>query len=465
MDVSQLMLTESQYICDECITKLRDASVFKKQILDVEEILLKRFTNLDKDENIALKIDDSCGELDNVTEECGEQTNESTFFIDQGDINDDDGQIFVIKLEPKEESLACPKPTVKRPLNLCNKSEARVRPLRKLTKSKRTRPKKVPDISQTQIDVRENSLKLVQNSTLCLFKSRKTRFGCFFCGESFLTIAELKEHTKLHSNTKVLKLRFNSLRGLSYKNVEITDLSCKICSQSCTDLEDLKSHLITHNIEFRGDSHLLIPYKLEDSLKCTICEQNFNTFTRLSIHMNNHYMNNVCEICGISYINRVSLRTHVNSMHREKKCSHCPATFLTNYSKVKHMKKNHNTGHYKRYCLLCNKAFRYTYMLVEHKIQEHGAKRQICECTECGKTFHSPQNLKIHIRCVHVKERNYPCSVCFMRFFTKCDQRRHERTHENVRPFSCSYCDGRFKSKDSWRRHLRRQHGQLEQTQ
>ncbi|XP_026749312.2 PR domain zinc finger protein 5-like [Galleria mellonella] len=451
---------EAQMICDRCITRLRDATEFKKQVLSAEETLLSQYTvsdGLSKEGDLILDIKE-----EDYNETSDGQSDDSTFIIDQGSINDSEGQIFVIKMDKKEESVN-EKSTVRRPLPVRRKSEARVRSLRKSNTSMKTKTKKTPDISQTQIDLRENSLKLVQNSNLCLFKSRKTRFGCFFCKESFLKIAELREHNKMHSNTKILKLRFNSLRGLSYKNVEITNLACNTCSETCKDLQELKTHLQIHNIKFGVDTerHLLIPYKLEGDLKCTICAQNFNTFTRLAVHMNKHFMNNVCEICGVSYINRLSLRTHVNSMHREKKCTLCPATFLTNYSKVKHMKKSHDTGASKRYCLLCNKTFRYTYMLLEHRIQEHGAQRQIYECTECGKTFYAQQNLKTHIRCVHIKERNYPCSICFRRFFTKCDQRRHERSHEDVRSFSCGYCEGRFKSKDSLRRHLKRQHGQM----
>ncbi|XP_059056376.1 zinc finger protein 62-like [Achroia grisella] len=457
----------TQLICENCIIKLRDATEFKKQVLLVEDTLLKQYSAAStshegKDATIQIKEENGNDEFDDHIPAFNDEADDSTFIIEQGDMNDTEGQIFIIKMEPKSDSVGKENHKLhKAPVR--KKSEARVMPLRNISKSIKTRPKKAPDISQRQIDLRENSLKLVQNSNLCLFKSRKTKFGCFFCKESFFKISDLREHTKIHSNAKILKLRFNSLRGLSYKSVEISNLACKICSEQCKDLQDLKSHLITHNIKFGSDAdgHLLIPYKLEGDLKCSICDQKFNTFTRLAVHMNKHFMNNVCEICGVSYINRLSLRTHVNSVHKEKKCSLCSATFLTHYSKVKHMKKSHNAGVSKRYCLLCNATFRYTYLLLEHTIREHGVERQTFECTECGKTFHAQQNLKTHIRCVHIKERNYPCGICYRRFFTKCDQRRHEKSHEDVRSFSCSYCEGRFKSKDSLRRHLKRQHGQM----
>lgn len=289
-------------------------------------------------------------------------------------------------------------------------------------------------IPQSQINRKQNSLKLINNANLCLFDSLKTRFKCFYCKNSYLNITELRNHTTLHSDPKYLKMCINRLQGMSFKNVDISNLACKICSLKLNNLDDLQNHLTQmHKVEFSGTDHMLIPYKLEEGFQCVLCKDSFNTYYRLSIHMNSHYSNHVCEICGASYINRLSLRVHVHSLHKEKKCSMCNLTFSNNYSKIKHMRKIHNRSEANRYCLLCNKTFRYTYLLNEHKIQEHGMKRQLSVCQECGKSFLSLVNLRTHMRAVHLKERNHPCQYCGMSFFTSCDQRRHERTHQDVR--------------------------------
>ncbi|KAJ8704004.1 hypothetical protein PYW07_013298 [Mythimna separata] len=308
----------------------------------------------------------------------------------------------------------------------------------------------------------EDTMKLVENSNLCLFRSLRNKFGCNFCKMTYPEFSQLKEHSFTHKNPKLLDLK--RLRGLSCKNADISDLKCNLCSEKCANLEYLQDHLKKeHDISFHGTEHYLVPYKFQDGYQCVICNLKFNTYMRLSVHMNSHYTYNVCETCGLSFINRSGLRTHVQAMHKEKKCSRCPAIFLTNSSKIKHLKQVHGIRPSKRsICNICNKTFKYTYILDEHKILEHGFKRPaVSTCEECGKTFLTPLKLKTHVRSVHIKERKYPCAKCDMRFFTTCDRRRHERTHEDVRSFCCSYCDAKFKSKDSWRRHLKRQHGHV----
>ncbi|CAH1642021.1 unnamed protein product [Spodoptera littoralis] len=313
-------------------------------------------------------------------------------------------------------------------------------------------------------DKAQNTLKLIQNSNLCVFKSFRNKFGCMLCPLKYPVFSDLREHYNTHRNTKRLSAIVRKLRGINCKNAEVTNLKCNKCSANCNDLTDLIEHLKNkHDISLRGKEHYLVPYKLQDGgpYQCLLCDEKLQSYMKLSIHMNSHFPNNVCEICGQSFMNRRSLSMHVQCQHKEKKCSKCPAVFLTNGSRIKHLRQAHGIRNSKRYCNLCSKHFTYTYMVDEHKIKEHGFKRPICNCPECGKTFSKPLNLKTHIRSVHIKERNYPCPKCELRFFTNCDLKRHEKTHEELRSFCCTYCVSKFKSKDSWRRHLRRQHGHV----
>lgn len=285
------------------------------------------------------------------------------------------------------------------------------------------------------------------------------------CKETFFEIKDLREHSAIHSTDEV-KLRVKRLRGMSFQNADITNLTCKLCSESCNDLDILKKHLSeNHNVAFgNAANHLLRPYKLGDGFQCVLCKDTFNTFTRLSIHMNSHSTSNVCETCGMAYFSRTSLRVHIRGVHREHKCAHCPLTFPTSSTLARHLVTTHNRAPAKHYCLRCDMTFRYRYLLSKHMVDQHGAKNSTVKCDHCSKMLKNPNYLKIHIRSVHLKERNFPCSLCDLRFFTKTDKMRHENTHQGGSTFACSLCQTKFKSKDSERRHMKRQHGNIGNT-
>ncbi|XP_052745565.1 GDNF-inducible zinc finger protein 1 isoform X14 [Bicyclus anynana] len=308
-------------------------------------------------------------------------------------------------------------------------------------------------------EIREDSIKLLKYSNICLFKSLKTKYKCYSCKASYVKITDLREHSTIHYS-KIAEFNIK-LPGNVYPYADTSSLMCRICLEKCKDLANLTNHLTNnHQIEFRTSEHMFVPYRLEDGFKCVLCNTNFNAFVPLSTHMNKHSTNHICEACGMSFYNNLSLRNHKYYKHKNalKKCTICNEKFSKNYAKLKHMRKFHNLGSDLRYCVMCNEAFKHSYMLEMHKVKEHGAKRPTSECEDCGKTFITSQNLKIHIRSVHIGERNYVCDKCGMKFFTKADQVRHKKRHEDVKSYVCSKCDTRFKSKDSWVRHQKNKH-------
>ncbi|CAH2100718.1 unnamed protein product [Euphydryas editha] len=442
------IISEISQICNQCLNKLQEASEFKRMILKAQDELKNIICDMQKNQiindiknNENIKIDEKLWEIDKESTISNEDSIESIHQITNLSMVDEQHKIKSLKEKSIKELKTSSNKSVK------PKDSIPTLPVEKSIKIQKA--------------IREDSMKLLKYSNMCLFKSLKTKFQCYNCKEAFINMQDLRSHTKIHFNPNNRRLKVN-LKGNSSKNVDISSLSCKLCSQACQDLKFLREHLENkHSIKFTTNDHMFIPYKLDNGYQCITCGENFNTFVRLSTHMNTHSTNNVCEICGLFFINRLSLRTHLQSIHKEKKCTICMAIFEKSYAKTKHMRTVHNIGAVKRYCPLCGKVFKHSYMLLEHGIKEHGVKRQISSCVDCNKTFLSPQNLRVHMRSVHFKERNYPCNVCGMRFFTKADEKRHGRRHNDVKLFSCNYCEGRFKSKDSWRRHLKRIHGKL----
>uniref|UniRef100_A0A1E1WMX7 ZAD domain-containing protein n=1 Tax=Pectinophora gossypiella TaxID=13191 RepID=A0A1E1WMX7_PECGO len=331
----------SRLICEDCIVRLRDATAFRRQVEQAERALSRNTISngvCSGTELLSKLIDYKDDFIDHITGDFDDDL--ADVVVDDhsgGEIGwqedgDDDGDVFVIKMEPEDDTIvksqenelfkkSVPK-SLQKGISLTSKSKGVV----KANKDEQKETQKRKRIkSLTQLNLKENSLKLINNSNLCLFESLKTKFRCFYCKNSYLNITELREHSTSHSNPSYLKMCINRLQGMSYKNVDISNLICKNCSQPLKDLAELRKHLMEmHNVEFSDSEHLLIPYRLENGFNCVLCEQKFNTYFRLSIHMNTHYTNHVCEICGVSYINRLSLRMHVNSIHREKKMFHMP---------------------------------------------------------------------------------------------------------------------------------------------
>lgn len=419
--------TTQKYICKGCVVKLHDATIFKQQVLRSEEAFLA-----------LIHHQESSSHLGSVKQEIpDDDTNEKSVVADDV-INN--GCLIKDKQVPHRRKIGDTVPNdAKKPMLKAN---------RKCLK------KQSPNTIQ-----KENTLKLIKNSNMCLFKSFKTKFGCYQCGERFLNILDLREHSRRHTDTRKTETGVTNLKGVSCLNAEISDLKCELCSKDLKGLAQLQTHLIeAHDIKFESAKHYLVPYEIQNGFRCTICGQKFESFLRLHIHMNSHSSNNVCEVCGVSYVNRTSLRVHVQGQHREKKCPQCPMVFPGNSARSAHLHKVHAKKPYLRRCLHCDKTFPYAYQLNEHCVSEHGRKRESHCCQECGKLFLTRQNLRIHTKSVHVRERKHGCAACDMRFFTKFDLSRHEATHEDVRPFSCANCETKFKNKESLRRHIKRQH-------
>ncbi|KAI5640778.1 zinc-finger associated domain (zf-AD) domain-containing protein [Phthorimaea operculella] len=374
--------SDSRLICEDCIVRLRDAAAFKKQVIQVEEIITKGITNggLKNDDTKPLDqpddfIDYITGEFENDSTECDDEVkhpinddvnNQRSYDDDDDDgfnwgdnsfTDDFDGEnTFILKVDPEDNiPLQLLQKSCTSKKTSSNNSTKRVKKGKAAAKNKKEikkkttsekRIKKQPEMS----DRKQNSLNLVTNSNICLFESLKTKFRCFYCKNSYISMKDLREHSSSHSDEKRLKYSINRHIGMSFKCADISNLACKICSESLKDLSDLQTHLTEkHEIKFSGDDNVFVQYRLVDGFQCVLCDQEFQSFYKLSVHMNSHYKYHVCEVCGSSFINRLSLRVHVQMRHTELKCALCTATFSHSYLRVKHMRKVQYCIQYEKY--------------------------------------------------------------------------------------------------------------------
>lgn len=77
------------------------------------------------------------------------------------------------------------------------------------------------------------------------------------------------------------------------------------------------------------------------------------------------------------------------------------------------------------------------------------------ECLYCGKKFKRSGHLKNHIRAVHLKNKDFHCSVCAKQFAVRSQLVVHMRVHSGKRPFACLHCNREFRQKMHRDRHMR----------
>lgn len=309
--------------------------------------------------------------------------------------------------------------------------------------------------------LRNNSLKLIENSTMFVFQWNKSRYYCYICKEPFIEISSLKEHYETHSLENLERKIINEQNRLV--KVEISTLNCLKCYENFNKIEDLQQHLINkHNMEFPLHDNLLVPFKIQsEGLKCQICSENFRGFRLLNIHMNKHYQNHVCHICGASFTNLVFLNLHKSRSHKTYHCLECDLNFDKQTDKKNHDISVHNVKFERKSrfpCQYCDERFFQENLKIQHLVEKHGMDKPNHKCPLCPKHFITKSLCNNHVRNVHKKEKKHECDICHNIFYTKSDVMRHRVTHTGEKKFSCDSCNTLFATKDSLTRHIKRAH-------
>ncbi|XP_023939802.2 zinc finger protein 808 [Bicyclus anynana] len=304
------------------------------------------------------------------------------------------------------------------------------------------RPKQKRDIKQ----IRKNIQCILNMSTAVPFRFF-SRFSCFHCSKNFVDFEELKTH--VFDEHPVCDLNDKSMKKCKGERttvkIDISELSCKVCSQSMDDLDDLIDHLIMKHdaIYDKSITDCFDPFKvIKDNIPCNICPQQFRYFGSLLRHINSEHSNNnkICDHCGRTFKNVANLNVHITYAHAGTcECSVCGAKYKNQWCLGRHMAKCHNAKDFQ--CTKCSERFPSQYHKQKHMIQAHEIGHK---CSYCEKMFTRNSFMKDHIRRTHLKEKNVPCSVCNEKFFDNYLLRLHMVKHKGERNYSCEVCGKAF---------------------
>ncbi|XP_050676825.1 zinc finger protein 668-like isoform X12 [Leptidea sinapis] len=427
--------SQSRLICETCISRLRNATDFKKQVKECEQTFLQYLnpSTLDVVEDVISleKEEKQVTVKEEKSPDHGDDFNDNNDFLDDDndDELDDQPLMNLATKVPKKESvdvfdlLDNAKPLVKRKSTTKAKTTSSKKAKIKETK---TKPKEKPEKKKkgeiledkecsrrsSMISWRKksrlaeekaNAAIILENSNAVAFRWLRGKFMCAYCPKILVNMKDLRSHTESHDQTELF-----SKRGIRYYlpiRVDITDLACNICKESIKDLTVLKLHLTeTHDIKFLQQyPDGVVPFVLTgDEYRCVHCGILFHQFMTLFVHMNKHYQTYVCDTCGKGYSGVHKLRSHLKS-HESGNfvCSKCDLNFINRVLRSRHMSVIH--GPKQRYrCPICDTTFDSFHSRVRHLDKVHGQRSEY-RCEFCPAVFGSAASIYAHVRVVHKK--------------------------------------------------------------
>ncbi|XP_063836957.1 zinc finger protein 354A-like isoform X6 [Ostrinia nubilalis] len=509
--------SNSRLICEPCISRLRDASDFKRQVQECEKTFMQyldpgteRLSDFETAESrievtlesleTEVKVEQVKTEKD---ESDGDDFGDRTDFPDLDDDDDDLDDQPLTRLAtrvPKKESVdteADSKPEKRKATTKAKTSPAKKAKTKKevvkATTSKAAKPtekKKKGQRGQTEIKVEEmenipnrlensvpekrryqrsargqarviikrNASIILNSWTVCPFRWKNSRFMCAYCDTDFSEFKPLRDHVRLCTSKHTVKDIYRKYKELPQINIDVTDAHCNICSASFTDVSHMREHVIQHDRTF-DPNHPdgVLPFYLnKESWKCVLCQAYFTTFLKLYKHMNVHYQHYICATCGKGYMTATRLRKH-SEVHISGSfpCNECGKVFLMRASRDAHKARAHAKG--PRYgCPYCSLRFDGYYVRMAHLNEAHREKKVIYNCSLCEATFKTSAKRSLHLKTVHFpRQKDVKCLLCGKRFSSSKQLKSHMFTHTGKKEHHCNVCGKDFSSKAGHSRHMK----------
>ncbi|XP_075989335.1 uncharacterized protein LOC142985191 isoform X9 [Anticarsia gemmatalis] len=469
----------NRLICEVCITRLRDACYFKKQVQDSEKKFIDmmgrgefRSKNAGATDTVVIfqqqmKTEAASDVPANVVDAEVEFLDEEIGFAD--DAEDDD---TIEDPEPSVSDITVSSLPIKGKRGRPKKTTAKTDKKAKIAKLD-DKPKAVKSIGKDEkmasnliqiatipdvwAKLRRLVAILLDYSTIMPFRwFRNSSYMCYYCDNIFPNISTLKIHTKTHNNNDVQKILKLKKRGVGSRiKWDVSDISCKKCCVTFENFDNFIDHLLHHNLKFdkalfRKQFHL---FKLtDDKLQCLECGENYIFFSQLLRHLSEFHTRSikyVCDVCGKRFRYRDSIELHKANVHSHSvNCNYCDINLPSKHALLKHCEEIHNTEKLK--CHICSMVLSSRYLKALHLATVHDDKKYQFKCDLCPKIFILKSKLLRHKSLTHLKDRPVTCEVCGLKLFDFQELKRHSVTHSDAKPFDCKFCSKCYR----WRKNL-----------
>lgn len=203
----------------------------------------------------------------------------------------------------------------------------------------------------------------------------------------------------------------------------IKSITCEYCHKMFGHKWFYERHIVVHT--------------REKNYKCTTCGKTFGWESALYRHNALHQgIKYTCSVCGKAYAQRGNLMLHAKKEHEERNpdninvCDECGKEFNYRESLRLHIGNKH-ADPTKMTCITCGAVYSCVSTLKRHikkfmgsciEKENQESLRSIEKsknCPECGKYFEKRNNLKVHVKTVHQRLKEFACHLCSSFFFTK----------------------------------------------
>ncbi|XP_050676820.1 zinc finger protein 652-B-like isoform X7 [Leptidea sinapis] len=497
--------SQSRLICETCISRLRNATDFKKQVKECEQTFLQYLnpSTLDVVEDVISleKEEKQVTVKEEKSPDHGDDFNDNNDFLDDDndDELDDQPLMNLATKVPKKESvdvfdlLDNAKPLVKRKSTTKAKTTSSKKAKIKETKTKpKEKPeKKKKELCNSYVVAKRNAELLVQSSTVYPFRLPEESMVCVYCCEKVEEPSKYRQHMVDEHPTFNSRMAFAHVTE-GFIKADCSELQCRLCPMAFDTLETIAQHLVDvhdKDIDLHHDLGIQ-PFKLQsDKLSCALCNAKAICLRQLSRHTQTHFTKYTCEACGKSYSTCTSLKHHITFSHSggNRVCRKCKKTFETLEEKRQHVSKSKKC--WSHLCNVCGERFFNWTNKNNHLFEVHGVTRKnyVCPecslvfvdrkkyrahfklshtedvyiCTCCGLKFETKKHLDEH-RVIHTKEKPFPCPVCTKSFARKKNLIQHLWIHSELKRFSCTLCSKQFNQRVTWKTHMRSYHPEIE---
>ncbi|XP_063632033.1 zinc finger protein 26-like isoform X2 [Cydia splendana] len=461
--------SNSRLICEPCISRLRDASEFKRQVQECEKMFMQYLdpgrTVVDE---LQMEITQEPLEKEVKLEPVKLEKNHSDDdFDDRGGFEDmdeddlDDQPLTKLASKvPKKESVdlldlldnakaekrksstktkASPAKKAKTRKETPKATASKAKPEKKKkgpskeiaghTEKERKTKKRLFERSVNQNPQRQNAVLILRYSTAFPFKTRFNRIVCSYCHDEFEPMTALRCHIK----TDHVSADYNSAfyKVVDDLKIDITEFKCNLCSQEIPSVDFFMNHLSRdHGKTVNFDVPFgVLPYKQGPSglWMCLDCDKTYSEFSQINGHLRSHVKIFTCDKCGATFLSEHGLRQH----ERNFKCY--KATYKPRFGKA--LKHRSNT----EIILQCSTA---------RPFRTWG---QNFNCVYCRVQSNDPNGLRMHMTARHA---NTNIQHVFSR------KLRKEFLKVDITDLQCKLCYLRIDTLDDLISHLKNDHKQ-----